>query len=93
MVALYTNIPINQTIEVINHIRYPYTVMVDICLTFNFFSFEGKLYEQMCSVTMGSPLSPVVANMFMEDFKSKDLSSSQYKPKLWKRFLDETYII
>ena len=42
---------------------------------------------------MGSPLSPVVANLFMEDFESKALASSRLLPKLWKRFVDDTGVV
>lgn len=55
-----------------------------------FLCFEGVFHEQTCGVAMGSPLSPIVANLFMEDFESKALSSTLFKPKLWKRFVDDT---
>lgn len=42
---------------------------------------------------MGSPVSPIVANILMEDFKSKALASSCLPPKLWKRFVDDTGVI
>ena len=54
---------------------------------------EGEFYEQTCGVAMGSPLSPVVANLFMEDFESKALSSALHQPKLWKRFVDDTCVV
>ena len=40
---------------------------------------------------MGSPLSPIVANIFMEAFKAKAPSSAPHPPSLWKRFVDDTY--
>ena len=79
VVSLYTNIPINEAIDVINRITDPDTThLVEICLTSTFFSFEGEFYEQTCGVAMGSPLSPIVANLFMEDFESKALSSALF---------------
>ena len=33
------------------------------------FTFQDKFFKQMHSVTMGSPFSPVVANIYMEYFK------------------------
>ena len=38
---------------------------------------------------MGSPLSPIVANLFMEKFEKKSLDSYPLKPKLWIRFVDD----
>lgn len=32
---------------------------------------------------MGSPLSPVLANMFMEHLEEKAIKSSPLKPSLW----------
>ncbi|KAG8241737.1 hypothetical protein J6590_080229 [Homalodisca vitripennis] len=30
--------------------------------------------------------SPIFANIFMEEFERKALSSAQFKPKIWWRF-------
>ena len=42
---------------------------------------------------MGSPIIPIVANLFMEDLESKALATSLNPPSLWKRFVDDTFII
>ena len=42
---------------------------------------------------MGSPVSPIVANLFMEDLENKALATSSHPPSLWKRFVDDTFII
>ena len=42
---------------------------------------------------MGSPLPPIVANLFMEDFEAKALASARLLPKLWKRYVDDTNVI
>eukprot|EP00253_Pinus_taeda_P003009 PITA_03009 len=94
VVSLYTCIPINEAMEVINKLTDPDTTwLVELCLTSTFFSFKREFYEQTCGVAMGSPLSPVVANIFMEDFESKALASSHLLPKLWKRFVDDTGVV
>ena len=40
---------------------------------------------------MGSPVSPLVANMFMEHLERKllDTAPEDLKPKLWKRYVDD----
>ncbi|XP_039204586.1 uncharacterized protein LOC120310339, partial [Crotalus tigris] len=42
---------------------------------------------------MGSPLSPVIANLYMEHFETQALEKSDHKPKLWLRYVDDTFII
>jgi len=41
----------------------------------------GNVYEQTDGVAMGSPLSPVIANFFLERFEQCVLESARLKPK------------
>ena len=38
---------------------------------------------------MGSPVSAVVANLYMEFFKELALESAPARPRLWKRYMDD----
>ena len=40
---------------------------------------------------MGSPISPLIANIFMEEFEVKPLAPPT--PSLWLRFVDDTFVI
>ena len=42
---------------------------------------------------MGSPIGPLIANIFMEEFEVKALSSIPHPPSLWLRFFDDTFVI
>ena len=48
--------------------------------------------KQVQGAAMGSPLSPLIANIFMEEFEVKALSSTP-PPSLWLRFVDDTFVI
>ena len=42
---------------------------------------------------MGSLVSPIVANLYMEYFERKALASSYQSPQVWYRFVDDTWVI
>ena len=41
---------------------------------------------------MGSPLSPVIANIYMEFFENLALETSPLRPTLWLRYVDDTFV-
>ena len=42
---------------------------------------------------MGTPLSPVLANIYMEYFEEMALGSTSLKPSMWLRYVDDTFIL
>jgi len=62
-------------------------------LTSTYFCFDGQFYEQLDGVAMGSPLSPVTVNFFMEDFVKKAIEQATHKPVCWFRYVDDTFVI
>ena len=42
---------------------------------------------------MGSPISPLIANLFMEEFEVEALSTCPHPPSLWLRFVDDIFVI
>ena len=69
------------------------TILLEFCLTNTYFFFQGKYYEQVQGAVMGSPLSPLIANLFMEEFDVNALSSYPHPISLWLRFVDDTFVI
>ena len=42
---------------------------------------------------MGSPISPIVANLHMEDFEIKANNTDEYPPRIWKKYVDDTFLV
>ena len=42
---------------------------------------------------MGSPISPIVANQYMESLEIEAIRSAPHLPYIWKRFVDDTFTI
>lgn len=58
----------------------------------NWFQFNGKFYKQIFGCSMGSAISPFVANLFMSYFEM-DLKKSGNFPRVWYRYVDDVYAI
>lgn len=100
VVSLYTNIPIELAIKIItakwnlikNYTSLPKTEFIEatrVCLASTFFTFEEQIYSQIYGVAMGSPLSSTIANLVMEYVKTEVLTTLDFKPYFFKRFVDD----
>ena len=56
-------------------------VLLEFCLKNTYFSFKVQYYEKVEGVAIGSSVSPIVANLYMEYFELKALSTATYPPK------------
>ena len=88
--ALFTSVPIEPAIEIIKkHLeddkdlqqRTSMTVnhiicLLEFCLKNTYFIFQGRYYEQVEGAAMGSPISPIVANLYMEAFEQQALCTN-----------------
>jgi hypothetical protein len=54
---------------------------------------NGKLWYKIDGVAMGSPLSPVITNFYMEDFEERALDLARHKPLCLFLYVDDAFVI
>ncbi|BHF78517.1 hypothetical protein SprV_0602163000 [Sparganum proliferum] len=57
----------------------------------DFFTFDGRTYEQIKGTPMGSPISNLVAELVLQEVE--EVAFSHYKPTFWRRYGDDTFVI
>ena len=53
-------------------------LLLEFCLKNTYFSFQSQFLEQVEGAAMGSPVSPIVANLYMEYLEQKALSTAPH---------------
>ena len=102
--SLFTNIPVVEVIEIclkvlyhsdLKHPQMPEFVckeMLHMAVLGVEFSFDGKMYKQIDGVAMGSPLGPILANIFVGYLESK-LFLNCKSPLMYLRYVDDTFVM
>ena len=103
--SLFTNIPTLETIEIILKKAYKRNrkyfhgltreelrELLIICTQESHFQFNNEFFDQVDGVSMGSPLGPLFANIFMADFEEKHMEKlEQLGVNMWFRFVDDVF--
>ena len=100
VISLFTNIPIDLALQVLHHRwneielhtkinRDDFLQAVKFVLNANVFSFNGVFYKQVFGTAMGSPISPVIANLVMERLETISLTKVPFELNFYKRYVDD----
>ena len=99
--SLFTCIPLQETIDIARNLIFNHNPNLNIikkepknlflfATSQTHFIFNSKFYNQIDGVAMGSPLAPVLANIFMGFYESKWLNEYNLnKPKFYLRYVDD----
>jgi hypothetical protein len=104
--SLFTNIPVNESIQYLkeildrqcnNHELIEDIInLVNTCLKQSYFCFEDKHYEQTSGLPMGNPLSPILADIFMDKFETKLLALNNNlttQIHFYQRYVDDIFFV
>ena len=94
--ALFTSVPVDPALGVIKDLlendptlkdrtvlpAKDIILLLQFCLKNMYFSFQDHFYEQVKGTAMGSPVSPIVANLYMEYSEQKAHSTAPHTQAL-----------
>ncbi|XP_011859689.1 PREDICTED: uncharacterized protein LOC105557131 [Vollenhovia emeryi] len=100
VVSLFTNIPLDLAEDSITT-RWTYISekcaipqeeflkAIRFVLKSTYFSFNGKIYQQTFGTPMGSPLSPIIADITMQDLENRAIELLNFRPPFYFRYVDD----
>ena len=100
IVSLFTNIPTEIATNSIkkrwsfikNNTNLPideFLIGINLILNSTFFTFDNKFYKQIFGTPMGSPLSPIIADIILQDFENVAIECLPFKLSFYYRYVDD----
>ena len=105
LLVLYTNIPLKESIELaasyitegntkLTFSKAELVKMFSIATSQTHFLFNAKVFDQIDGVAMGSPLAPVLANLFLGHHEKICLKNYQGPSNLfYRRYVDDIFCV
>jgi len=98
--SLFTNVPLNLAMDGIEsrwpliqpHTKIPkdeFLFAIKFIFSSTYFTFNNVIYKQTFGTPMGSPLSPVIADIVMRDLENDCLRKLNFELTLYYRYVDD----
>ena len=105
--SLFTNIPLEETIEICTNELFKesetveglskteFKELLSLATKYSHFIFDRTLYKQINSVAMNSPLGPTLANAFLVYHEKNWLEHCpvEYRPLYYRRYVDDIFVL
>uniref|UniRef100_A0A7G3ARE3 Putative reverse transcriptase aedes albopictus n=1 Tax=Lutzomyia longipalpis TaxID=7200 RepID=A0A7G3ARE3_LUTLO len=103
VISLFTNIPVRFALEEVErrfheiegHTKIEkkdFMRMLDLCLTTGYFSYNDEIYLQLDGVAMGSPISPIIADVVMQRLLDMTLGMSSLRICCVRKYVDDLLV-
>jgi len=100
VVSLFTNVPFEYVYEGIDNRwklierntaipKEEFINAIKLVLESTFFVFNGIFYKQIFGTPMGSPLSPIIADLVLRDIETKAIEKLPFQLPLYRRYVDD----
>ena len=101
--SLFTNVPIDAAVQ--NRDTEPSLAdgttltpaqiadLLNFVLRSTYSQYNGSIYKQLEGAAIGGPVFALFANLYMESFEQQAITTSACKPRIWKRYVDDTFTI
>ena len=103
LISLFTNVHENLIYSAIQR-RWPqlfnkinltcseFINVITFILNNNFFQFNNTYYKQIFGSAVGSPVSPILVDIVMQDFENEALSKLGFSVPFYFRYVDDILI-
>ena len=100
--SLFTMVPLEETIKICSDLfsekygpadKTLFEKLLSLCVKDVHFLYNDQWWQQTDGVSMGSPLAPTLANVFMSHLEKSIAHYSGASPKFYTRYVDDIFMI
>ncbi|XP_076031954.1 uncharacterized protein LOC143019858 [Oratosquilla oratoria] len=103
--ALFTSVSVEGALEAVKRVvaniddgklpvpKTNYIKLISMCVKFRSFTFNNNEYKQLRGLAMGSPVSAILANLYMEMLETDKYMNIMGRGSTWLRYVDDIIAI